>query len=54
MARRLARAHGSRTEQVLGQALCRGDLGVEVARGLFKAELRYLADEECEVSADDV
>jgi hypothetical protein len=33
-------------EQVHGAAPCLGDLGLEVARGMFEAEPRYLADEE--------
>ncbi len=51
LARRLARAYGSRIGRVLGAS---ADLGEEVAPGLFEAELRYLHDTEWAHSADDV
>lgn len=54
LARRLARAYGSRIERVLGGAACCADLGAEVAPGLFEAELRYLRREEWALAADDV
>ena len=54
LARRLARAYGSRIEQVLGGASGRADLGEEVAPGLFEAELRYLRREEWACTAEDV
>jgi len=54
LARRLARAYGSRIERVLGSASCLADLGEEVAPGLFEAELRYLRREEWALTADDV
>ena len=47
---RLARAYGARAELVLGT----GDLGAEVAPGLFEAELHYLHTHEWARSADDV
>ncbi|HWH80757.1 MAG TPA: glycerol-3-phosphate dehydrogenase [Burkholderiaceae bacterium] len=50
VALRLARAYGARIEQVLQG----GDLGAEVAPGLFEAELNYLHDHEWARSADDV
>jgi glycerol-3-phosphate dehydrogenase len=54
LARRLARAYGSRIDLVLGAAATRADLGQEVAPGLFEAELRYLQREEWALSGDDV
>jgi glycerol-3-phosphate dehydrogenase len=54
LARRLARAHGSRIERVLAGATCRAELGEEVAPGLFEAELRYLRREEWALTAEDV
>ncbi|WP_290871596.1 glycerol-3-phosphate dehydrogenase [Aquabacterium sp.] len=54
LARRLARAYGSRVAQVLAQAQQLSDLGEEIAPGLFEAELRYLQREEWAVSGDDV
>ena len=47
---RLARAYGARIETVLAG----GDLGVEVAPGLFEVELHYLHDHEWAHSAADV
>ena len=49
LARRLAHAYGSRIDRVLD-----GDLGAEVAPGLFESELHYLRREEWATSADDV
>ena len=46
---RLARAYGARAELVLGT----GDLGAEIAPGLFEAELNYLHTHEWARSADD-
>lgn len=54
LARRLARAYGSRIAQVLDGANCRADCGAEVAPGLFEAELRYLRREEWACTAEDV
>jgi glycerol-3-phosphate dehydrogenase len=54
LARRLARAHGSRIERVLGPARSLADLGGEIAPGLFEAELDYLRREEWASTADDV
>jgi glycerol-3-phosphate dehydrogenase len=48
---RLARAYGSRLDQVLGNG---DDLGAEVAPGLFERELRYLRDREWARDAQDV
>jgi glycerol-3-phosphate dehydrogenase len=54
LARRLARAYGSRIEQVLGGTMNRAGLGAEVAPGLFEIELCYLLREEWACTADDV
>ncbi|MEO7009614.1 MAG: glycerol-3-phosphate dehydrogenase, partial [Caldimonas sp.] len=51
LGRRLARGYGSRIDRVLGEG---GDLGAEVAPGLFEVELHYLHDHEWARSADDV
>jgi glycerol-3-phosphate dehydrogenase len=49
LARRLARAYGSRVDRVLVRGL-----GPEVVPGLHEGELRYLCEEEWATSADDV
>jgi len=54
LARRLARAYGSRISRVLDGANSRDDLGEEVAPGLFEAELRYLRREEWAFTGEDV
>ncbi len=54
LARRLARAYGSRIDLVLGDAGSRAGLGEEVAPGLFEAELNYLQREEWAQEAEDV
>ncbi|WP_269632364.1 glycerol-3-phosphate dehydrogenase [Pelomonas sp. BJYL3] len=48
--RRLCLAYGGRVDRVLGD----GRLGLEIAPGLFEAELRHLQREEWAVSAEDV
>jgi glycerol-3-phosphate dehydrogenase len=54
LARRWARAYGSRIERLLGLASSSADLGEEVAPGMFEIELRYLRREEWACSAEDV
>ena len=54
LARRLARAYGSRIDRVLGEARSLADLGTEVAPGLHEAELHYLRQEEWAVDASDI
>lgn len=54
LARRLARAYGSRIGRVLGDAKSSAELGDEVAPGLFEAELQYLCREEWACTAQDV
>ncbi|HYR26587.1 MAG TPA: glycerol-3-phosphate dehydrogenase [Aquabacterium sp.] len=51
---RVGHAYGSRLHRWLGEASGAADLGIEVAPGLFEAELRYLMREEWARSADDV
>ena len=50
LCQRLARAYGSRVEALLGT----GELGAEVAPGLFEAELNFLHRTEWARCADDV
>ncbi|KVG66099.1 glycerol-3-phosphate dehydrogenase [Burkholderia pseudomultivorans] len=54
LARRYARAYGTRAERVVAGAHSLADLGAEVAPGLFDAELRYLRDVEWATCAQDV
>ncbi|MDN3919503.1 glycerol-3-phosphate dehydrogenase [Roseateles violae] len=53
LARRLARAYGSRIGRLLGAAHSLADLGAQLAPGLYEAELRYLMREELVREADD-
>jgi glycerol-3-phosphate dehydrogenase len=48
--RRWARSYGALVDHILGA----GDLGPEVAPGLYEAELRYLCEHEWAQDADDV
>ncbi|AOJ69909.1 MULTISPECIES: glycerol-3-phosphate dehydrogenase [Burkholderia] len=54
LARRYARAYGTRAERVIGDAKSLAALGAELAPGLYEAELRYLRDAEWASCADDV
>ena len=54
LARRLARAYGTRIERVLGDAMSLGDLGEDFGDGVYEAEIRYLMEQEWALSADDV
>jgi glycerol-3-phosphate dehydrogenase len=54
VARRYARAYGTRALKLLGTAKTRAELGREFAPGLFEQELRYLRDTEWARSAEDV
>ena len=54
LALRLARAHGSRIELLLGPARSLADLGAEVVPGVHEAELRHLQRSEWATTADDV
>ena len=48
--KRLCLAYGGRVDRILGE----GELGAEIAPGLFEAELRHLQREEWALSAEDV
>ncbi len=52
--RRLARAYGTRTERLLGDAVDVAALGEDLGGGLFTREVDYLRDVEWARSADDV
>ena len=54
LVRRLALAYGTRAEWILGEARSVLDLGREVARHLFEAELDYLVRHEWARTAEDV
>jgi len=54
LALRYARAYGTRVDILLGACQGLADLGVEVAPGLYEAELRYLMRHEWARSAADV
>jgi glycerol-3-phosphate dehydrogenase len=54
LARRYARAYGTRASRVIGAATSLNELGEAIAPGLYEAELRYLRDSEWATCADDV
>ena len=54
LARRLARAYGTRAKRVIGAARSVAELGHAFAPGLYEAELTYLRDIEWARSAQDV
>ncbi|MBV8627224.1 MAG: glycerol-3-phosphate dehydrogenase, partial [Paraburkholderia sp.] len=54
LARRYARAYGTRAAEIVGHAKSVADLGHEFARGIYEAELRYLRDTEWARTAHDV
>ncbi|KWI83049.1 glycerol-3-phosphate dehydrogenase [Burkholderia ubonensis] len=54
LARRYARAYGTRAECVVGNAKSLADLGAAIAPGIHEAELRYLRDVEWATRAQDV
>jgi glycerol-3-phosphate dehydrogenase len=54
LALRLARAYGSRSRRVLGDALSPADLGEELLPGLHTSEVDYLRREEWAVTAEDI
>ncbi len=54
LARRYARAYGTRAERIVGDARALDGLGAQVAPGLYEAELRYLRDHEWATCAQDV
>jgi len=54
LVRRLAHAYGSRVRKILAGATTPGDLGIEVAPGLFECELVYLRDHEWARTTEDL
>jgi glycerol-3-phosphate dehydrogenase len=54
LARRYARAYGTRAKRVIGNAHSLADLGPAFAPGIYEAELRYLRDTEWALCAHDV
>ncbi|AOJ63717.1 glycerol-3-phosphate dehydrogenase [Burkholderia ubonensis] len=54
LARRYARAYGTRAERVVGNAKSLAELGAAIAPGIHEAELRYLRDVEWATRAQDV
>ncbi|MBY4680910.1 glycerol-3-phosphate dehydrogenase [Burkholderia contaminans] len=54
LARRYARAYGTRAERLIDGAQSLADLGTEIAPGIYDAELRYLRDAEWATCAQDV
>ncbi|KVP77940.1 glycerol-3-phosphate dehydrogenase [Burkholderia ubonensis] len=54
LARRYARAYGTRAERMVGNAKSLADLGAAIAPGIHEAELRYLRDVEWATRAQDV
>ena len=54
LARRLARAYGTRAMAMLGQATCLEDLGEDAGGGLTQAEVDYLRENEFARTAEDV
>ncbi|MDB5361599.1 MAG: glycerol-3-phosphate dehydrogenase [Rhodospirillales bacterium] len=54
LARRLARAYGSRVVRILGDAVDLAGLGQDFGGGLTQAEVVYLRDQEWALTAEDV
>lgn len=54
LARRYARAYGSRAVRVLAGAASMAELGAQLVPGLHEAEARYLADVEWARSSEDI
>ncbi|HEX8167649.1 MAG TPA: glycerol-3-phosphate dehydrogenase [Beijerinckiaceae bacterium] len=54
LARRLARAYGTRTERILGDAASLADLGEDLGAGLTEREASYLVEAEWARTADDI
>ncbi len=52
--RRLARAYGTRLDDLLSGATGLSDMGSHFGAGLYEKEVRYLMDQEFACSADDV
>ncbi|MGT2469070.1 glycerol-3-phosphate dehydrogenase C-terminal domain-containing protein [Mesorhizobium atlanticum] len=54
LARRFTRLYGTRAEKLLGLAKSNADLGRNFGADLFEVEVRYLAENEWAVTAEDV
>jgi glycerol-3-phosphate dehydrogenase len=54
LARRYARAYGTRMEQMLGNASSLAQLGEEIAPGLYAAEVEYLIGHEWAQTVEDI
>lgn len=54
LARRYARAYGTRVDRLLGTAAALHDLGAEIGPDLYEAELEYLRRHEWAIDAEDV
>ena len=54
LARRLARAYGTRIERVLGNSASLADLGEDLGGGLYTREVDYLVAQEWARSAEDI
>ena len=54
LARRYARAYGTRVEDLLGSAGAIEDLGTALGDGLYEAEIDYLMRKEWAISAEDI
>ncbi|HEY7689025.1 MAG TPA: glycerol-3-phosphate dehydrogenase [Dongiaceae bacterium] len=54
LARRLARAYGTRMQQILANAGSLAGLGRDFGDGVYEREIRYLTEQEWAMSADDV
>ena len=54
LARRWARAYGTRVAKLIGQAAGLEQLGAELLPGLYEAELRYLVNEEWATRSEDI
>ena len=51
---RLARTHGTRVKDVLGNAQCESDLGHHYGAGLYQKEVNYLIEREFARSPEDI
>jgi glycerol-3-phosphate dehydrogenase len=54
LARRYARAYGTRVERLLGAAHSLAELGEDFGGGLYEAEVAYLIGEEWARTAEDI
>jgi glycerol-3-phosphate dehydrogenase len=54
LARRYARAYGTRTDRLVGDAASLAGLGQHLGEGLYAREVEYLVDQEWTRTADDV